>query len=263
MRKKIVGILVCMLLIITAISATGAMNVQTTWLVNENNYSQQYQNNPANSPDIITIKIEGKVYEVNDPNNLLGGAIKVNDIIKGKYTYDSNAIDTDPDPKLGIYWYYSSPCGMEVKIGGLVFKTDLTNVRFGIGVQNNKISPPYPGDAMEIGSGNNSNLSNGLTVDVIDWGLYDPSGTALSSDALPTTAPVLSDWNQSTYSLGLIIMGHNPSNLSMSYSIKADVTKATKSKAKDVYFTTQPVLIWLLERFPNIFTIIRHLMGLY
>ena len=262
MKKKVVGIFVCMLLMATTLSATGALNVQTIWLVNGNNYAQPYQNNPANSPDLITIKIVAKVVNVSDPDNLLGGAIKIDDTIKGKYTYDSNATDSDPDPTLGIYWYNSSPCGIEVKAGGFIFKTDPNNVVFGIGIGNNFVNPPYSGDGIEIGSSNNLNLSNGLIVDLIDWALYDPSGTALSNDSLPTTAPVLSDWNQSTYGLGLIIMGYDPYNMSMTYSIQADVTKATKSKARDVHFTTQPILIWLFERFPNMFPILRHLLEL-
>jgi hypothetical protein len=259
MKKKIIGIFVCMLMIATALTATGAMNFQATWLVNENNYFQPNQNTPANSPSLITINIVAKVYSVDDPDNLLGGVIKINDTIKGKYTYDSNATDTEPDPAIGIYWYYSSPCRIEIKAGGFVFKTDPNNVEFGIGVANDLVYPYPQGDMYEIASFNNSNLSNGYIVTGIDWLLYDPSGTALSSDSLPTTAPVLSKWNQSTTGFGLTFNAFNPSNNSHFY-IKADVTKATKSRARDAYFTTQPVLIWLLERFQNLFPILRHLI---
>jgi len=232
-------------------------------LIHENNYSQSYQNTPTGSKDLIGVKIEGKVYEVTDPYNLLGGAIKVNDTVKGKYVYNIKANDTNPDPKMGYYWFYSSPCGMEVTIGNFIFKTDPNDLKFGIGIGNDWNTPPYPGDAIEIGSANCSDLSNGLIVDFIDWALYDPSGTALSSDALLTTAPDLSDYKQSDYGFGLIIQGHNQTNSSMTYTIKTEISKATKGKTINIEFTTHPILLWLLERFPNIFPIIRYLMGQY
>jgi hypothetical protein len=263
MRKKIVGILVCMLLIVTATSSIGALNIQTTRLVNMNNYSQPYQNKPTGSGDLIGVKIVGKIYEVTDNYNLLGGAIKVNDAVKGKYVYNIKANDTNPDSIMGYYIYNSSPCGMEVTIGNFIFKTDPNHLNFMILIGNDMPSPPYPypGDGMEIGSLSCSDLSNGLKVTAIDWALYDPSGSALSSDALLTAAPILSDWNQSTYGMGLILEGKSPSNESMTFSIKAEMTKATKGNTKNIDFTTHPILLWLLERFPNIFPILRHLLN--
>ena len=265
MKNKIIGIFVCTLLITTALTATGAMNFQTTYLVNENNSSKIYQYTPANSPSLITIKIVAKVYDFYDSNNILGGAIKVNDTIKGKYTYDSGAIDSNPDPTIGEYWYNSSPCGIEVKAGGFVFKTNPNDVNFAIAIANDLAYYPYLfGDLYEIVSFNNSNLSNDL-VYMIAWVLIDESGTALSSDALPTTAPDLSKWNQSTSALrlGLIIEGYDPYNYSRFFLIQADVTKATKSRPRDVHFNIQPILLWLFERFPNMFPILRHLIRQY
>jgi len=265
MKKKIVGIFICTLLITTALTATGGINFNTTWYVNDNKSSKIYQYTTANSPGLITIKIVAKVYDVYDPHNLFGGAIKVNGTIKGKYTYDSVAIDSDPDPTVGEYWYNSSPCGIEVKAGGFVFKTNPNDVNFAIAIANDLAYYPYLfGDLYEVVSFNNSNISNDL-VYIIAWILIDESGTALSNDSLPTTAPDLSKWNQSTPTLGdlgLIIEGYDPSNYSRYFGILAYVTKATKSRARDVRLTTQSILIWLLERFPNMFPIIRHLTKL-
>jgi len=261
MKRKIVGIVLLMLVTTTVVSATGALNAQRPWLIHENNYSQSYQNTPTDSKDIIGVKIQGKVYEVTDPYNLLGGAIKVNDTVKGKYVYNIKANDTSlADPKHGLYLYYSSPCGIEATLGNFIFKTDPNNREFIIITYNDIVEEPYPGDAIEIGSLNCSDLSNGLKVTLIDWALYDPTGTALSSDALLTTAPDLSDWKQSDGGFGLQLQGKSPTNASMTFSIKAEITKATKGKARDIDFTTHPLLLWLLERFPNIFPILRHLM---
>jgi len=127
---------------------------------------------------------------------------------------------------------------LRLKLERVVFKTDPNEIHFGIGVFNDEYSPL--GDMLQISSyinDSDSNPPNGYIVDAIDWFLYDPSGTASSSDDLPTTALVLSDWNQSAYGLGLVLLGKNPSN-HYAFSIQAFVTKATKSRERDMYFTT-------------------------
>jgi hypothetical protein len=254
MMKKIVGILVCMLLIITTLSATGATNVQTLRHVTEKNDLNPYQNTPTKSPGIINIKIVGKITKVLDPQNLLEGVIQVNDSITGKYTYDSGEPDSDPDPHKGEYEYNSPTFGIELEAGGLVFKTNPNDVDFSITILNNYY---YNWDHYSLSSNNNLQLSNGLFIYYIIWQLIDQTGNVFSNDALPTTAPVLSDWSENT----IYIDGYNPS-IYDTYHIKAEVTKVTlsRSKARDDYFTTQPILIWLFERFPNLFPILQHLL---
>jgi len=261
MKKKIITIFIFILIITTALTVTGAMNLQKTWLVNDNNYSDANQNIVVNSPNLITINIVAKVYNVDDPDNLLGGAIKINDTIKGRYTYDLRVIDSNPDPNIGEYKYNSSSCGIKVKTNGFVFKTDPNNVYFQLSIINDYPDSYYLVDCYHVLSGCNLNLPNGLWVDFIFWQLYDDTGTALSTTDLPTTAPKLSNWNQSTSGFGLDIQGCNPTLFSI-FRIQADVTKVTKSKARDVYFTEQPILIWLFERFPIIFSILRYLLKL-
>jgi len=257
MMKKILGILVCMLLIVTALSVTGAINVHNSGNIWENNDLDPYQSSPIKSPGIITIKIDAQVTSVYDPNNNLGGAIQVNDSITGKYTYDSGTPDSNPDPNFGVYEYNSSTFGIELEAGGFVFKTDPSNVDFGIGIADG-LTQYYNWDLYSVSSINNSQLSNGLLVNEIGWALIDTTGNALSSDALPTTAPVLSDWDQNL----LLIYGSSPSNPYDMYMISANVTKVTlsKSKSRDIHFTTHPILIWLLERFPNLYPILKHIL---
>jgi len=264
MKKKIIGIFVCGLVIAVAVlPVTGAANVKTIWNVNENNYSKPYQNTPAKSPDLITVKIVAEVVNVSDPYNLLGDTIHKNDVITGKYTYDTATPDTEPDPTIGEYIYNSSLCGWNIKAGGFIFKSDPSSIEpFYYYIGNDFVSGNFSGDGVEISSYNNPVLSNGLTVDWIFWGLYDTSGTAINSTDLPTTAPVLSDWEQSQSpgEGGILIIGHDPSDSNKVYQITADVTKATKSKTGDIYFITQPILIWLFEQFSNIFPVMRNFM---
>jgi len=253
MKMKIIGIFVCMSLLVTALSATGATNVQTLEYVMENNELELYTSTPANSPFHIIIKIVAQVTFVYDEYNILGGAIKVGDEITGKYTYNSRTPDSEPDPHQGKYEYTSSPFGIELKTGEFVFKTNPNDVKFRISIGDDCF---YTGDSYIVFSYNNSPLSNGIIVDSIYWHLNDRDGNALSSDVLPITAPVLSDWPWNE----LGIAGYKPG--SGIFIIYAKVTKVTKcrSKTRDVYFTTQPILFWLLERFPNIFLILRQLL---
>jgi hypothetical protein len=229
MNMRIIEIFVCMLMIATVLTATGAMNFQTTKLVNENNYSELYPSTSVNS-GIITIKIMAKVTDVSDRDNLLGGVIHVNDTITGKYFYDSGIPDSDSDPKIGVYGSTSSSCGIEVKAGGLDFKTNPSDVNFYIELWNDISNPPS--DAYIVVSNKNLQLSNGMSVEYIGWHLDDLNATALSNDALPATAPVLADWESI---FGLALSGKDPSNpLKTPYFIRADVNKATKSKTRDI-----------------------------
>ena len=254
MKKKIIGILVCMLLIITALSAAGVTNIQVIQDMNENNDLEPNISTPAN-PGIITIEIVGKITEVSDPYNLLGGAIQVNDKITGKYIYESGKPDLFPeDPTYGYYEYISSTFGMELNTGGFEFKTNPSNVQFLIIIYNDD---PYSDDGYMVGSEENLPLSNGLLVDIFYWTLGDPTHTALSSDALPTTAPVLSDWEYNQ--LDVLVIHPTSGN---PFAFRATITKATKSRPRDVHSSMQPILTWLFEHFANIFPIIRHLIEL-
>jgi hypothetical protein len=260
--KKIIGIFVCMLLIVTAISATGAANVQTLRNVLENIDLERnpitYPSTPLDSNGDIAIAIVAEVTYVNDPGNLLGGAINVGDEITGKYIYDSTTPDSIPDPSIGFYEHTSSPYGFKLKVGGFEFKTDPNDVDFLIAIFDNSYFY-YSGDFYGVVSYNNLQLSNKIDVDLILWGLIDQTDNALSSDVLPTTAPVLSDWMQNIF----LIEGSNPYDPFEDYTIQAKVTKATlsRSKTRDVDFTMHPILNWLFGQFPNLFPILRQILG--
>ena len=70
-------------------------------------------------------------------------------------------------------------------------------------------------------SRNNLPLANGFQVGNITWQLVDSTGTAVSSDALPTTAPRLADYQSNI----LIVIGEKSGNI---FDFAAQVTKVTK-----------------------------------
>jgi hypothetical protein len=246
MKKKMVGIFVCALMIASVIlPVTGTENIKTTLNVNENNYSKPYQNTPANFLGIITIKFEGIVTNVDDPENALGGSITVDEIITGKYTYNARTKDSDPSTERGSYLYTSSPYGIEVNAGEIVFKTDPNFVEFNIDIVN---MPPGDWDGYSLASNHNLPLSDTLNVDGIYWILFNESGTAFSSDALPTTALDLSSWDDS---FGFTISGSSSEPNISDFHIVIHITEVTKNKSIDdrgaASSTVRRVLIGLIK----------------
>lgn len=147
---------------------------------------------------LITIYLTAEVTYVDDFDNLLEGKVTAGDIITGSYSYDSDTPDDNPMSSAGAYFHYSPPYGISLSVGGLVFQTDPDNVEFLIGIDNGT----YGTDTYGLRSYNNLPLSNGVEIEYIHWQLDDLTLTALSSDALPTTPPVLEDWQ---YDRGLLI----------------------------------------------------------
>jgi len=140
---------------------------------------------------LITIEIEAVVDSVSDEGNYLEGKIKPGDIITGSYIYDSDTPDSNPSITIGHYWHYHAPFGVSLTVGGFNFKTDSANVEFLLGVGNDG---PSGNDIYWFTSHNCARLVNGTLVDSIGWQLEDPTGNALSSDALPPTVAVLANW---------------------------------------------------------------------
>lgn len=165
----------------------------------------------------VTIQITGNVTSVS--GSAITGAIYVNDIFTGTYTYNSDTSDSDSSPQRGEY-RHNSPYGIDLFIGGFEFKTDpaQTSGRFVIGIGDNVVSNGT-NDYYSVHSDQNA-YTNGLWVGGISWELGDSTHTAISSTALPVTAPVLSAWN---YNHVEIYGGDNLHG----FSIYGTVTQAT------------------------------------
>lgn len=153
--------------------------------------------------EVIYIGVEGVIDNVSDGLNLLQNKIQVGTTFNGYYCYDSATLNSSSTSGVGEYWHYSSPYGVYLTIGGFNFQTDPQNVRFLMGVTND-----YPPEQLEdqyvLISYNNLPIYDGVGLGNIGWQLDDYTHSALSSAALPTTAPVLSNWEQN---VGLTIDG--------------------------------------------------------
>jgi len=139
---------------------------------------------------IITIAIEAVVHGVHDPDNHLEGLVNIGDLISGTYTYDTGTLDSSSSVNVGRYEHYSYPCGFSLSVVGLHFMTDPGNTNFVIRILDDYLYD----DFYWLTSYNNLPLSNGTSVNNIEWVLGDPSETAVSSIELPVTAPVLDAW---------------------------------------------------------------------
>ncbi|MHC4333591.1 MAG: PEP-CTERM sorting domain-containing protein [Planctomycetota bacterium] len=142
---------------------------------------------------LITIAIEAEVDYVEDLGNYLEGRINPGDIITGTYTYESTTPDTNPLSQVADYSHYTPPHGISLSLSGFTFVTDPDNINFTIEIINDYTSGGLH-DSYGVLSDINLALSNGTPVGHISWWLRDNSATAISTTNLPTTAPILGQW---------------------------------------------------------------------
>jgi len=149
----------------------------------------------------ITIEISGVVTDVGGSDAYLYQETIHEDVtFTGIYTYDSATINSSSRSGLGSY-IHNSPYGFNISLGGFEFKTAVNHVgQFGILIFNDYSLQTY--DRYIVHSEQNVSLSTGLSVNSIGWDLYDNRHTALSSVALPTSAPIISAWGGGTFSIG-------------------------------------------------------------
>jgi len=178
---------------------------------------------PSASCAQMTIEIKATVSLVEDPDNLLNNAVHPGDIITGIYSYNSFAVDSNPLPQVGDYFYYTAPNGIRLRVNGLTFATDPRDVNFLLEVVNN-----YEGEDNYVVISYNNFFSVSATgqgvMNIIDWQLDDPTQTALSSTALPRTPPVLPHWESI---FGLTI---DSTSIENSFRIRANVTSAVRTR---------------------------------
>jgi len=142
----------------------------------------------------ITFAFTGNVNSVSAP---LSGTFNTSQTLSGFYTFESTTPDTVPlDPTLGSYTGALTALSFTV---GSYTGTGPALPGGTIVVENNRVFvfEPLPRDSYTVGAGfvgpDVARLSP-LFVSVVS--VFDPTGTALNSDSLPTTPPNLSAFTQ-------------------------------------------------------------------
>jgi hypothetical protein len=145
----------------------------------------------------ITIEITGEVTTFWDHTGFFND-ISVGNVFTGTYTYDSSTPNSDTfSPQRGTY-LHNPPCGFNISLGGFEFKT-VPSGQLGMQIWDN-FNNVF--DGYQVSSSENVPLPNGASYYVVSWTLDDYTHTALSSIALPITAPVLSDWGVNSFGIG-------------------------------------------------------------
>jgi hypothetical protein len=129
----------------------------------------------------ITYSFTGSVTQATFlPSDPFGGAIGIGTAFSGSYTFESTATDSNAVATNGSYIMMGMPYVFTATIGGFTFATsDALNINLANGATDQLSVLGCAGGPFCFGS---------------TWSLFldDADGTALSSDALPIPAPLLS-----------------------------------------------------------------------
>ncbi|MES2661039.1 MAG: hypothetical protein V4689_20615 [Verrucomicrobiota bacterium] len=141
----------------------------------------------------ITVSFEAKVDSLNDPKGIFTGRVGLGGVITGKFTYTTGAADENDWTQVGDYYFSSVPNGMSVNAGNILVSTKPAgDMLIEISDNGNDI------DYFAVNSNENFTTHPSLEVSTIAFNLIDHSLKAISSDALPTALPSLSDYDEST-----------------------------------------------------------------
>jgi hypothetical protein len=140
----------------------------------------------------ITIQNTGNVTSTSESGNGLPDTIYTGVTFTGTYTYESSTING-----VNGHHIYNSPYGISLSMGGYEFKTAPNHVgQFDMWIINDS-SVNLPVTDYYIVRSEYQNISVpslGFNISSVRWDLRDYDHTALFSDTLPVTAPILTDW---------------------------------------------------------------------
>jgi hypothetical protein len=139
----------------------------------------------------VTVSFEATVNYLEDDSGYLTEKLAVGSVITGKYTYDPDQADSNEWEVVGDYDYAAAPYGVSLNLANILVGTKPGGY-FLIETVNDY--PDYGGDNFLFRSYENKSSDKELSVDHISWQLDDPTGTALSSDALPAGPPPIEDF---------------------------------------------------------------------
>jgi len=147
----------------------------------------------------ITIEITGNITSVGGYTEAIPDTIHEGVSFTGTYTYESST-----DGSVGGHHVHDAPYGIDLFLGGYEFKTAPNHVgQFDMWITNDGFGAGGMTDYYLVRSYQNVSIpSVGFTISDIRWDLWDSRHIALSSGALPVTAPILTDWDYNVLTIG-------------------------------------------------------------
>lgn len=143
---------------------------------------------------LVIVEFSAEVSDVVDSYGFMQGIVNIGDTITGTYTYDTSAPDSSPLLGIGRYEYYAPPSGIFIHVAGFESRTDPENTDFVVTTENDAYLINGTRDSFRLESNKNLPFGSDTIIDMISLYLGVHNGNALSSDALPTVAPVVADW---------------------------------------------------------------------
>lgn len=138
----------------------------------------------------LTFGFSGALSFVSDPNSELYGQAQMGTSFFGTMTFESTATDLNSSPYGGLFLFASPGLGLDVHLGSLHFGCNPLSPDFVIQTFNHAY------DTFQA-STNTPIILSGPSFDLahVEVSLYDPTGSAVQSDALPLTPFNPTDWS--------------------------------------------------------------------
>ena len=171
---------------------------------------------------LVIVEFTAEVSDVVDSYGFMQGIVNIGDIVTGTYTYDTSTPDSSPFLGIGRYEYYTPPSGIFIHVGGFKSKTDPDNTDFVVTTENDAYLINGTRDSFRLENNNNLPFGSDIIIDMISLYLGVHNGNALSSDALPTVAPVVADWQL----LRVYVGGYVPHIRPKGFYFIGDITSA-------------------------------------
>lgn len=149
---------------------------------------------PARSEQ-ITVGFTATVFYIDNFCWCVPDVIAIGDTVLGYYVYESPAIDTNPDPRIGHYLYSTSPNRIVVYLEGYKFETNASNVNIEFTVRDSVDTGFGPRDDYRFTSWNNTTTIPDNPTTRLSVYFSDSTSQAVDDDSLPLSPPDLEVWS--------------------------------------------------------------------
>ena len=146
----------------------------------------------------VTVEFEGTVSSARFTDEALVGLVKRDDPVRGKFTYDTETRDSDPQPTRGLYVHTSPEFRLELNVGSAFIQTDPADPELWIQILDNHPLGIAPDglDRFDVISRSQTPIWPSSTVPgQLQILLSDSTNSVFDSDALPIVPPPIDAFN--------------------------------------------------------------------